>query len=178
MWYQTVHDCSLDGPLQSLAFLFNMEFKMAATAWLGLTSDPMGKCFKRHLGQLKLNLETELRRNVFGASGERYRLLRASGFGRCHAPSTQKNPNFKLSPGEKQFVKSGHLLACCKAKFSDLKHYPHFYLWHSEICLHVHVSATISSTWFYYYVSPSNEERHCFCLIFSSASSQRSLSGP
>jgi hypothetical protein len=29
---------------------------------------------------LKLNLETELRRNVFGASGERYRLLRASGF--------------------------------------------------------------------------------------------------
>jgi hypothetical protein len=85
--------------------------------------------------------------NVFGASGERYRLLRASGFGRCHAPSTQKKPNFKLSPGEKQFVKSGHLLACCKAKFSDLKHYPHFYLWHSEICLHVHVSATISSTW-------------------------------
>ena len=28
---------------------------------------------------MKLNLETELRRNVFGASGERYRLLRASG---------------------------------------------------------------------------------------------------
>jgi hypothetical protein len=28
---------------------------------------------------LKLNLETELRRNVFGASGERYRLLRVSG---------------------------------------------------------------------------------------------------
>jgi hypothetical protein len=41
MWNQTVHDCSLDGPLQSLAFLFNMEFKMAATAWLGLTSDPI-----------------------------------------------------------------------------------------------------------------------------------------
>ena len=31
--------------LQSLTFLFNMEFKMAATAWLGLTSDPMGKMF-------------------------------------------------------------------------------------------------------------------------------------
>ena len=43
MWNQTGHDCSLNGPLQSLAFLFNMEFKMAATAWLGLTSDPMGK---------------------------------------------------------------------------------------------------------------------------------------
>jgi hypothetical protein len=39
-----------------------------------------GKCFKRHLGQLKLNLETELRRNVVGASGERYRLLRSSGY--------------------------------------------------------------------------------------------------
>jgi hypothetical protein len=46
-----------------------MEFNMVATARLGLTSDPMGKCFKRHLGQLKLNFETELRRNVFGASG-------------------------------------------------------------------------------------------------------------
>jgi hypothetical protein len=41
---------------------------------------PYGEIFfKRHLGQLKLNLETELRRNMFGASGERYRLLRASG---------------------------------------------------------------------------------------------------
>ena len=40
-----LHDCSLDGPLQSLDFLFNMEFKMAAMAWLGLTSDPMGKMF-------------------------------------------------------------------------------------------------------------------------------------
>ena len=79
MWNQTEHDYSLDGPLQSLDISFNMEFKMAATAWLGLTLDPMGKCFKRHLGQLKLNLETELRRNVFGASGERYRLLRVSG---------------------------------------------------------------------------------------------------
>ena len=28
---------------------------------------------------MKLNLETELRRNGFGASGERYKLLRASG---------------------------------------------------------------------------------------------------
>ena len=45
MCNQTVHDCSLDGPLQSLAFLFNMEFNMVATARLGLTSDPMGKMF-------------------------------------------------------------------------------------------------------------------------------------
>ena len=29
-----------------------------------------------------------------------------------------------------------------------------------------------------YYVPPSNEGRHCFSLIFSSASSQQSLSGP
>jgi hypothetical protein len=42
-------------------------------------------CGGGHLGfligikNLKLKLETELRRNVFGASGERYRLLRASG---------------------------------------------------------------------------------------------------
>jgi hypothetical protein len=35
---------------------------------------------------LKLNLETELRRNVFGASGERYRLLRASERQKCYGP--------------------------------------------------------------------------------------------
>jgi hypothetical protein len=34
-----------------------------------------------------------------------------------------------------------------------------------------------SNIWIYY-VSPSNEGRHCFSLIFSFASSQRSLSGP
>ena len=33
-----------------------------------------------------------------------------------------------------------------------------------------------SVSYYYYYVSPSNEGRHCFSLIFSS--SQRSLSGP
>ena len=43
---QTVHECSLDGPLQTLGFLFDMKFKMAATAGLSLTLDPMGKMFQ------------------------------------------------------------------------------------------------------------------------------------
>jgi hypothetical protein len=54
--------------------------KMTATVPTFLCLFLLEKCFERHLGQLKLNLETELRRNVFGASDERYRLLRASGF--------------------------------------------------------------------------------------------------
>ena len=56
---QTVHECSLDGPLQTLRFLFRYEFKMAATAGLSLTLDPMGKMFQnsslKPLGQLKSN---------------------------------------------------------------------------------------------------------------------------
>jgi hypothetical protein len=43
---QTVHECSLDGPLQIYVFYSNMKFKMAATAGLSLTSDPMGKMFQ------------------------------------------------------------------------------------------------------------------------------------
>jgi hypothetical protein len=42
---------------------------------------------------LKLNLETELRRNVFGASGERYRLLRASGFFFCWIIMLKRSSN-------------------------------------------------------------------------------------
>ena len=43
---QTVHECSMDGPLQTLGFCSDMKFKMAATEGLSLTLDPMGKCFK------------------------------------------------------------------------------------------------------------------------------------
>ena len=54
---QTVHECSLDGPLQILRFCFDMKFKMAATAGLSLILDPMGKMFQnasslKPLGQL------------------------------------------------------------------------------------------------------------------------------
>ena len=53
-----LHECSLDGPLQTLRFLFRYEFKMAATAELSLTLDPIGKMFQnasslKPLGQLK-----------------------------------------------------------------------------------------------------------------------------
>ena len=41
---QTVHECSLDGPLQTV-FCSDMKFKMAATARHSLTLDPMGKNF-------------------------------------------------------------------------------------------------------------------------------------
>ena len=57
---QTVQECSLDGPLQTLRFCSDMKFKMAATAGLSLTLDPMGKMFQnasslKPLGQLKPN---------------------------------------------------------------------------------------------------------------------------
>ena len=57
---QTVHECSLDGPLQSLRFCSDMKFKMAATAGLSLTLDPMEFFFQndsslKPLGQLKPN---------------------------------------------------------------------------------------------------------------------------
>jgi hypothetical protein len=43
---ETVYECSLDGPLQIYVFYSDMKFKMAATAELGLTLDPMGKMFQ------------------------------------------------------------------------------------------------------------------------------------
>ena len=57
---QTVHECSLDGSLQTYVFFSDMKFKMAATAGLNLTLDPMGKMFQnasslKPLGQLKPN---------------------------------------------------------------------------------------------------------------------------
>jgi hypothetical protein len=57
---QTKHECSLDGPLQTVGFCSDMKFKMAATAGLSLTLDPMGKMFQNAsslnpLGQLKPN---------------------------------------------------------------------------------------------------------------------------
>ena len=55
-----MHECSLDGPLQTLGFLFRYEIQMAAMAGLSLTLDPMGKMFQnasslKPLGQLKPN---------------------------------------------------------------------------------------------------------------------------
>jgi hypothetical protein len=51
---------SLDGPRQTLGFFSDMKFKMAATAGLSLTLEPMGKMFQnasslKPLGQLKPN---------------------------------------------------------------------------------------------------------------------------
>ena len=43
---QTIHECSLDDPLQTLGFCSDMKFKVAATAGLNLTLDPMAKIFK------------------------------------------------------------------------------------------------------------------------------------
>jgi hypothetical protein len=40
------HEYSLDGPLQTLRFLFRYGIQMAATAGLSLTLDPMGKMFQ------------------------------------------------------------------------------------------------------------------------------------
>jgi hypothetical protein len=56
---ETVHECSLDGPLQIYVFCSDMKFKMAATAGLNLTLDTMGKMFQnasslKPLGQLFL----------------------------------------------------------------------------------------------------------------------------
>ena len=57
---QTVHECSLDGPLQILRFCSDMKFKIAATAGFSLTLDPMGTMFQnasslKPLGQLNPN---------------------------------------------------------------------------------------------------------------------------
>ena len=54
---QTVHECSLDDPLQTLGFLFRYEIQNGATARLSLTLDTMGKMFQnasslQPLGQL------------------------------------------------------------------------------------------------------------------------------
>jgi hypothetical protein len=50
----------LDGPLQTLGFSSDMKFKMADTAGISLTLDPIGKMFQnasslKPLGQLKPN---------------------------------------------------------------------------------------------------------------------------
>jgi hypothetical protein len=55
-----LHECSLDGPLQTYVFCSDMKFQMAATAGLSLTLDPMGEMFQnssslKPLGQLKRN---------------------------------------------------------------------------------------------------------------------------
>ena len=55
-----LHECSLDGPLQTLRFLVRYEFQIGSYAGLSLTLDPMGKMFQnasslKPLGQLKPN---------------------------------------------------------------------------------------------------------------------------
>ena len=57
---QTVHECSLDDPLQTLGFLFPFEIQNGGYAGLSLTLDPMGERFQNAsslnpLGQLKTN---------------------------------------------------------------------------------------------------------------------------
>ena len=44
-------------------FCSDMKFKMAATAGLSLTLDPMGKCFKRFFSETTRTVETKLPRN-------------------------------------------------------------------------------------------------------------------
>jgi hypothetical protein len=43
---QTVHECSLDGPLQTLRFLFRYEIQNGGYGRTCLTLDPMGKKFQ------------------------------------------------------------------------------------------------------------------------------------
>ena len=43
---QTVHECSLDGPLQTLCFLFWYEIQNGGYGRTCLTLDPMGKMFQ------------------------------------------------------------------------------------------------------------------------------------
>ena len=43
---QTVHECSLDGPQQTLRFLFRYEIQNGRYAGLSLTLDPMGNMFQ------------------------------------------------------------------------------------------------------------------------------------
>jgi hypothetical protein len=42
----TVHECSLDGPLENFGFCSDMKFKMTAMTELSFTLNLMGKCFK------------------------------------------------------------------------------------------------------------------------------------
>jgi hypothetical protein len=44
--FQTVHECSLDGLLQILGFLFRFEIRNGGYVGLSLTLDPMGKMFQ------------------------------------------------------------------------------------------------------------------------------------
>ena len=60
---QTVHECSLDGPLQTLRFLFRYKFKMAATAELSLTLDSGKNVSKRFFSETMWIIETKLSRN-------------------------------------------------------------------------------------------------------------------
>ena len=61
IWPNCPYVCTLDGPLQTLRFLF-LKFKMAATAGLSLTLDPKGKMFQ-NASSLKRIIETKLPRN-------------------------------------------------------------------------------------------------------------------
>ena len=54
----------MDGPLQSLGFCSDIKWKMAATAGLNLTLDPMGKnVSKRFFSETTWAIETKLPMN-------------------------------------------------------------------------------------------------------------------
>ena len=74
-----VHECSLDGPLQYLRFLFRYEIqnggyiyvfyadrksKMAATTIHRLTLDPMGKCSNDFFSETTNMIKAQLYMNV------------------------------------------------------------------------------------------------------------------
>jgi hypothetical protein len=64
--FETVHECSLDGPLQTLGFFCSdMKFQMAATAGLSLTLDPMGKMFQNASSLKPIEISYRNKINVF-----------------------------------------------------------------------------------------------------------------
>jgi hypothetical protein len=70
----------LDGPLQSLVFCSDIKWKMAATAGLSLTLDPMGKVSQnasslKPLGQLKPNCPGM----IIGRSSTKFRFFMPIG---------------------------------------------------------------------------------------------------
>ena len=75
-----LHECSLDGPLQTLGFCSDVKFKIAATAGLNLTLHPMGKMFQnassiKPLGQLKPNCPGM----IIGRSSTKFRFFMPIG---------------------------------------------------------------------------------------------------
>jgi hypothetical protein len=61
---------SLDGPLQTLRFCSGIKFKMAATAGLSLTLDPMGKMFQNASSLKPILYRNKKRKVCRGPSNE------------------------------------------------------------------------------------------------------------